>query len=227
MLRAYLNDPNSASKAAIDNLDPILKPGLESYKAAEYQKAIQFFEDVEDENYKMLALQYIGEIYLKLDQFDQAITTFQDIVSRANEDDPSKSRAEWFLVLAYYLNQDEQFEDALNQIVNSDTHRYQATAKDFKEKNVIVLKLAYKVFLYIFVYQLWGWLPLQGATYEHPELEKIYQQLKHGYFQHVPQQCHQLLPCFKEDNVLLGDTYSLLGNGYLALNNIDSAIYYS
>lgn len=92
------------------NSDDALAKAFKYYKENDYNSALKFFKSIDNQ---ITAKFYSGVCYIELEQYDQAIDSFTQIVN--DNDNLFVEQAEWYLGLIYLM--DNQKSKALDQFI--------------------------------------------------------------------------------------------------------------
>lgn len=102
------------------NSDDALKEAFNFYQQNDYKNALKYFNSIENQ---ITAKFYSGVCYIELEQYDEAISSFDFVVN--DKDNLFVEQAEWYLGLIYLMN--NQKNQALKQFVKiSDSKSYYA-----------------------------------------------------------------------------------------------------
>ncbi|MCB2220186.1 MAG: tetratricopeptide repeat protein [Bacteroidetes bacterium] len=107
------------------NSDDALKEAFNFYQQNDYTIALKYFNSLENQ---ITAKFYSGICYIELEQFDNAVKSFEFVIN--DKDNLFVEQAEWYLGLIYLMNnQKSQAIDQFNKIAKSDSF-YEVQAKE-------------------------------------------------------------------------------------------------
>ena len=102
------------------NSDDALKEAFSFYQQNDYKNALKYFNSIENQ---ITAKFYSGVCYIELEQYDEAISSFNFVIN--DKDNLFVEQAEWYLGLIYLM--DDQKNQALEQFEKiSDSESYYA-----------------------------------------------------------------------------------------------------
>jgi len=128
---------------ASDDPNDVLNKGIQALANNQYQEALVEFKKVmatNDTDAALQASEFIAHTYFRMKNYEQAASTFEEIVKEATAEKSNTllDRAEWFLVLSRLKNYEtnkSQIDTLLEKISNRDNyHNYQVQAEILKKK---------------------------------------------------------------------------------------------
>ncbi len=118
----------------------VLAPGLEAMEAENYTKAVELFSQVTDGNYQETALILKGESYFQLEEYQNSVEVFQEVITN-NATPLNVEKAEWKLLLSQLIvGNDDTSETLKNTILNNPDHSYYPQAVELDEKQAHFLR---------------------------------------------------------------------------------------
>lgn len=100
------------------NSDDALKEAFSFYQQNDYKNALKYFNSIENQ---ITAKFYSGVCYIELEQYDEAISSFNFVIN--DKDNLFVEQAEWYLGLIYLMNnQKSQALKQFKKISGSDSY---------------------------------------------------------------------------------------------------------
>lgn len=132
--KAYKTPELSSISRDVDSGTTIFEKGSNTYDAAQYQVALEIFQEIPQSSPSYYQAQFnIAHCYNQLDQTTEAIQSFQLVID-GTKDKQLKQFAEWYLALTYLDSEGESsnFKAQLSKILANPNHRKLQDAQDLK-----------------------------------------------------------------------------------------------
>ena len=111
--------------------DSKLTNAMTLYRQGSYEKAINEFETIEPTDPSIELYKAVS--FIELEQYPQAQTKLKEVI--ASSDVELKQVAEWYnLLLLYKMKNIEEFDSALEGVLNNESHLFNSKAKELKSK---------------------------------------------------------------------------------------------
>lgn len=111
--------------------DSKLTSAMTLYRQGSYEKAINEFESIEPTDPSIELYKAVS--FMELEQYPQAQSKLKEVI--ASSDVELKQVAEWYnLLLLYKMKNIEEFDSALEGVLNNESHLFNSKAKELKSK---------------------------------------------------------------------------------------------
>ncbi len=129
----YQNELLTSVRGAEDQ--SLLEEGMRLVTAENYQEAVTYFEQIQDQDLVAEAQYAAGHAYYNLEQYDNALSAFDNAIS--SNDPRFVKKAEWFSLLsglAAGQEDTEAFRSRLDQLIADDSHDFHDSAVELNKK---------------------------------------------------------------------------------------------